>query len=121
MRISPTNNTNFGMAVKATPQAKEYLAERLTDRGLKKFKELVKFAENDSVDVNLSTEVRHLHSAHTPNLEGTPYDQLVVNIGNGYSQYEPEGMSFFIMRAIKNAVKEAHELSEKKKVLDEIL
>ncbi|MBQ6516228.1 hypothetical protein IJI31_03510 [bacterium] len=120
MKISAVDNTNFGMAVKATPQAKEYLAERLTDRGLKKFKELVKFAENDSVDVNLSTETRHLCMATCPELEGTPYNQLIVEVGDKYS-YKPEGFSFFILRAIKNAVKEAHEYSEHKKLLDEIL
>ena len=121
MKISAVDNTNFGMAVKVTPEAKEFLAKRLTDRGVKKLEKLVKSAENDSVDVNLSTVVKHTGWGTCPDMEKVPYDQLVVNVGNGYRQYEPEGMSFFIINAIKKAVKEAHALSKNKKTLDEIL
>ena len=114
MKISSIDNTNFGMAVKATPQAKEYLLNNLTKKQLKKVKDLAKFAENDSVDVNLRTE-KIRYNAHIPELETT---QLVIDVDNGTKTYKPD---LFIVRAIKKAVEKAHELSEKKKLLDEIL
>ncbi len=121
MRILPTDNIHFGMAVKATPEAKEFLSERLTRRGLKKLQKLTKFAENDSVNVNLSTRIRYLKWGTCPDLQGAPYTQLVVNTGDKGEGYEPDGMSFCIIRAIKRAVNDAHFLSENKKTLDTIL
>ena len=119
MKISAIDNVCFGMAVKATPEAKEFLSERLTKRGIEKFEELTKFASKDSIDVNLSTETRHLtigmHKA-------SPYSQLIVSVSNGQNyRFEPGGMSFFIIKAIKKAVNIAHSLSEHKNRLDNIL
>ena len=110
------NNTTFGMAVKSTPEAKKFLSEYLSRRGTKKFEKLAKFAENDSINVNLSTETRYLSIGMS---RGSSYNQLIVDVDNQY-HYEPEGMSFFIIRAIKKAVDKAHLLSENKKKLDNI-
>ena len=114
MKISAVDNTNFGMAVKATPQAKEYLLNNLTKKQLKKVKDLAKFAKNDSVDVNLRMEQLR-YKINIPELVGP---QLVIDVDHGAKTYKPD---LFIVKAIKKAVEKAHELSEKKKLLDEIL
>lgn len=119
MKMNAIDNVCFGMAVKATPEAKEFLSERLTERGIKKFEELTKFANKDSIDVNLSTVTRHLSIGMS---KGDPYSQLIVSVSKGENySFEPEGMSFFIIKAIKKAVNIAHSLSEHKNRLDNIL
>ncbi|MBQ6516231.1 hypothetical protein IJI31_03525 [bacterium] len=114
MKISAVDNTNFGMAVKVTPQAREYLLNNLTKKQLKKVKDLAKFAEKDSVDVNISTE-KMRYRTNIPELETT---QLVIDVDNGAKTYKPD---LFIVRAIKKAVNYAHELSKKRKILGDIL
>jgi hypothetical protein len=110
-------NTTFGMAVKSTPEAKKFLSEYLSRRGLKNFEKLAKFAENDSIDVNIRTEQFPIR-LNAPNVK---YTQLIIDVGDGtkYS-YKPVRISLFITNAIKKAVDKAHLLSENKKKLDNI-
>lgn len=110
MRVQSTTNTNFGMAVKATPEAKEYLAERLSRRAAGKLEKLTEFAKKDAIDVNIKTKKSYLSwIGH----EGSTYDQLVITTGDGAYTYQPEGYSLSIISCIKRAVRRAHRLSEK--------
>jgi hypothetical protein len=110
-------NTTFGMAVKSTPEAKKFLSEYLSRRGLKNFEKLAKFAENDSIDVNIRTEQFPIR-LNAPNVK---YTQLIIDVGDGtkYS-YKPARISWFITNAIKRAVNHAHTLSEKQKTVNNI-
>lgn len=110
------NKQNFGMAIHATPEAKEFLAERLSPKGMKKFQQLQQKAANDIVDVNLNTETRHLTIGMS---KASPYKQLLVTVGDDYfNSKAPDGSSFFIIRAIKKSVNKAHLLSENKKSIN---
>ncbi len=117
MQVQAVNNSNqnFGMAVKTTPEAKKFLSEYLSRRGTKNFEKLAKFAENDSIDVNIRTEQFPIR-LNAPNVK---YTQLIIDVGDDakYS-YSPVSYSWFIVNAIKKAVNKAHKLSEVQKILN---
>ena len=120
MIVSSVNNVNFGMAIKATPQAKEYLKHNLNEKDINKLAQLVKFAEKDSVNVSLRTEERHMTYGPGANI-GSPYTQLFADVETEVKDsYKPklDGFSFSIIRAIKKAVNAAHSLSEKQKTIN---
>lgn len=114
MRVSAVDNTHFGMAVKTTPKAKQMLDYGLTERAARKFEELKKVAEKDSVDVNIGTE--------EIKLGGVPpkiiYTRLIVDVGDG-AQYSYRPF-LSVIRTIRKAVKKAHELSEAQKITNNI-
>lgn len=120
MKIQAINNSynsnrqNFGMAIKATPEAKEMLNKGLTRKAVKKLEELKKIAEKDTVDVNIVTEEMSWGGLR-PELT---YPQLVVEVGDG-SQYSYRPV-LNIIRQIKKAVRKAHELSENQKIINNL-
>lgn len=118
MRVGAVNNTHFGMAVNVTPEAKKIIYDNLSEKGAKKFSEIVKTAKKDTlVDVNIRTEEYPIKlTTHEVKLS-----QLIVDVGDGTKHsYRPEPTSWLIVNAIKRAVNQAHKLNEKQKVINQI-
>ena len=119
MKVQSVNNYNqaFGMAIKATPEAKKIIADNLTENAAKKVKELQAVAQKDIVDVNIRTEQFPIR-LRSPEIK---YSQLVIDVGDGSKHsYRPDSNSWLIVNAIRRAVKQAHKLSEKQKAVDDI-
>lgn len=117
MRVGAINNTNFGMALKATPEAKKIIYNNITGNGIQKLAELKKMSEKDIVDVNIRVESFPIRL----NASEVTYDQLVIDVADGVEHsYRPEPNSWLIVNAVKRAVKQAHKMSKKQEAINNL-
>ena len=107
--ISTNNNynkTNFGMAVKATPQAMEVLESRLTKRGAKKLNKIVEAQKNNPTDIHLNR------------FKGTVYADVAGKRFNPMHILEElEDSSWSIVKMVKKAAKHADNHTAKQNII----
>ena len=105
------NKTNFGMAIKSTKQAAEFLETHLTPSGAKYLNKIIESQAKNPVDILLRLEKAQSGHPWAPYI----YDILVADVKN--ETYRPWIFGNKIFGQIKRAVKQADKLSGVKNTL----